>query len=595
MFRKTLYTLFITYLISTTPCHSSPPSKPESGCPIVKLELERLPDMNLARSGHILLSLGDEILAIGGHTDGFVPTSTAEYYKDGEWHLLNTVYTHDDGFAVTLKSGKVLVGGGHEQPLGIGQTYPVEYYYPQEHSFKGFGCLDTKRSLCRAIELDSGKVLIAGNHYNDDSFEMFDGEKLFHKAGEVSENRCSPYLLRCGKMDAVVFGKYDNKMQLTESDQLDRLSGGTYHIPLLKDWTPYYFDTPISTDVSFIGDVDKGDYRYLIAGAKKDGTLQVVCINDTMFTPVHTSSTIPTTFEGQEITYASVVIVDRQQERCYVKGSDKLHRIYLLCLSYKELNQPNGVPITLYYTDPQPYTVNSTPILLPNGDLLFAGGIIDSNFTPLKSVFVVNTGFQSPSDNASNSILFWISIIAGCCVIAGAVIWNLRRKTAQKAKLQTIHQDSATQQQPETKTEPQAEDSTTPSKAPTDDASDSPQSESNNSDSTFDQLFVRICQQMEENQLFLNSELKLADLAVALGTNNNYVSTCINSKVGCSFTQFVNRYRVEYVKQRMLQRQGEKLSSIGLESGFANETSFFRAFKTITGMTPGEWLETEKF
>jgi AraC-like DNA-binding protein len=33
----------------------------------------------------------------------------------------------------------------------------------------------------------------------------------------------------------------------------------------------------------------------------------------------------------------------------------------------------------------------------------------------------------------------------------------------------------------------------------------------------------------------------------------------------------------------------QKISTIFLDSGFTNETTFFRAFKAITGMTPKDW------
>jgi len=32
-----------------------------------------------------------------------------------------------------------------------------------------------------------------------------------------------------------------------------------------------------------------------------------------------------------------------------------------------------------------------------------------------------------------------------------------------------------------------------------------------------------------------------------------------------------------------------RASEVWMESGFANETTFFRAFKAIVGMTPSEW------
>lgn len=39
-----------------------------------------------------------------------------------------------------------------------------------------------------------------------------------------------------------------------------------------------------------------------------------------------------------------------------------------------------------------------------------------------------------------------------------------------------------------------------------------------------------------------------------------------------------------------VQQLDAKLASVALASGFTNETSFFRVFKAITGLTPKEWL-----
>ena len=79
-------------------------------------------------------------------------------------------------------------------------------------------------------------------------------------------------------------------------------------------------------------------------------------------------------------------------------------------------------------------------------------------------------------------------------------------------------------------------------------------------------LMNRICELMEKEQPFLNSNLKITDVAAMLHTNRTYVSNCINN-----------------------QRTDKKMPEIWLTSGFANETSFFRTFKTVTGMTPNEW------
>jgi YesN/AraC family two-component response regulator len=94
---------------------------------------------------------------------------------------------------------------------------------------------------------------------------------------------------------------------------------------------------------------------------------------------------------------------------------------------------------------------------------------------------------------------------------------------------------------------------------------------------------------MDEERPFLNSELKIADLATSLGTNVTYISNCINSQKGCSFIQFVNGYRIDYAKQLLRKHPDKKISEVWAASGFANETSFFRNFKALTGMTPNEW------
>ena len=96
-------------------------------CPVIKMEVERLADLNIPRSGHMLFCAGGEMVIAGGHTSGFVPTPTAEYYSQGQWHLMQMTYPHDYGLAVVLKSGKVLLAGGMESPHGIGQSFGAEF------------------------------------------------------------------------------------------------------------------------------------------------------------------------------------------------------------------------------------------------------------------------------------------------------------------------------------------------------------------------------------------------------------------------------------------------------------------------------------
>ena len=55
---------------------------PAAVCQVQKIELEQLPDLNISRAGHQVFCINGEYVVAGGHTNGFVPTPTAEYFKD---------------------------------------------------------------------------------------------------------------------------------------------------------------------------------------------------------------------------------------------------------------------------------------------------------------------------------------------------------------------------------------------------------------------------------------------------------------------------------------------------------------------------------
>lgn len=96
---------------------------------------------------------------------------------------------------------------------------------------------------------------------------------------------------------------------------------------------------------------------------------------------------------------------------------------------------------------------------------------------------------------------------------------------------------------------------------------------------------------MVEQHYFLKKDLKIGDLAKDIGVNRTYVSHHINTTYNCSFSDYMNRLRIEYAEQLLLAMpKGTKLTQIALGSGFSNEQSFYRNFKKFTGMTPAEWM-----
>lgn len=512
----------------------------------VKIVAERLASPHVPRSGHSTFYINGELTVIGGHTSGFIPTPTAEYYKDGEWHLMQMVYAHDGGLTVPLKSGKVLIAGGFEKHLGIGQTFVVEKYDPGDHSFTGFGCLDKKRVSASGIELDSSQVYIAGNWYHDDAIERFDGVETFSFFKNVTEERTLPHLLRIAPNDILILGGSGIHGEPLHSGIVDRLHGDTLHVPLLETWRPLQFDFGHHCDNSFIGNAEKGIFAYLIPVQNGDGQVAIAHVEGTSFSLLPTACPIPTKSQWGDIRYYTPVVVDRQAKRGYMMGIDKDCRQYILAIDYNK-RIDKGVPLTLYYTDPLP-DVCSLPVLTPDGDLVMVGGVnfqTNNNYSPSGSAYLFHVGTTSVAADHQQSWWLWV-LLAVLAIMAVVLFVVMRKRRQQKVMPPPINPNEI--------------------------------------------LIQRICLLMENQRLFLNSELKVSDVAAALNTNQRNISGCVKSMRDCSFAQFVNNYRIDYAKQLLRTRPDIKLTEVYLKSGFANETSFFRTFKAITGQTPKEWM-----
>lgn len=102
-------------------------------------------------------------------------------------------------------------------------------------------------------------------------------------------------------------------------------------------------------------------------------------------------------------------------------------------------------------------------------------------------------------------------------------------------------------------------------------------------------LQQRIDALVRGQKLYLRPNLKISDLTNLLGSNRNYIYNAINVEMGISFSDYINRMRVEHAQQLMRQRPGILLSEAALKSGFSSTVSFYRAFKKFVGCAPKEW------
>lgn len=103
-------------------------------------------------------------------------------------------------------------------------------------------------------------------------------------------------------------------------------------------------------------------------------------------------------------------------------------------------------------------------------------------------------------------------------------------------------------------------------------------------------------QMVEEQQLYLNKDLTLADIARSVKTNRTYLSDYFTRVKHLTFYDYVNQLRIEQMAIPMIQQHPEyTFDYIATESGFNSISTFRRAFAKITGKSPSQYrneLET---
>ncbi len=99
---------------------------------------------------------------------------------------------------------------------------------------------------------------------------------------------------------------------------------------------------------------------------------------------------------------------------------------------------------------------------------------------------------------------------------------------------------------------------------------------------------------LRKEQLYLNPQLSLAELAELLTLSSKNLSQVINQSFGKNFYDLINSFRIEEAKKVMTQSKDEKLTVLEVmyQVGFNSKSSFNTAFKKETGQTPTEFKKS---
>lgn len=110
-------------------------------------------------------------------------------------------------------------------------------------------------------------------------------------------------------------------------------------------------------------------------------------------------------------------------------------------------------------------------------------------------------------------------------------------------------------------------------------------------------LMTRLLTLVEDQSIYLDSKLKLSDVAGMLDCKETELSKMLNSELSTNFTTFINTYRIKAIKKAMAEGELKRytVTAIGLRYGYNSKMTFFRTFKSIEGKTPLEYCKEKGF
>lgn len=89
---------------------------------------------------------------------------------------------------------------------------------------------------------------------------------------------------------------------------------------------------------------------------------------------------------------------------------------------------------------------------------------------------------------------------------------------------------------------------------------------------------------------YMDPDLNLIQISKQVGVNQRYISDAVAQKFNCNIKTYINQIRIMESK-RLLKKSDLKVSEIAYKVGFNSPANFNRVFKTLTGMSPSEFVQ----
>jgi AraC-like DNA-binding protein len=99
-------------------------------------------------------------------------------------------------------------------------------------------------------------------------------------------------------------------------------------------------------------------------------------------------------------------------------------------------------------------------------------------------------------------------------------------------------------------------------------------------------------QAVTEQKLFLNADINRNQLMRLAGVDKNRLAQMMRKYANTNFAGYINSKRMDYAVQLIKEHPEYTMKTIAETCGFSSQSTFFRVFKSVYGITPTDFSHT---
>jgi AraC-like DNA-binding protein len=101
-------------------------------------------------------------------------------------------------------------------------------------------------------------------------------------------------------------------------------------------------------------------------------------------------------------------------------------------------------------------------------------------------------------------------------------------------------------------------------------------------------IAAKIEHAIKVEKIHLDADINLKKLSVLLGEASQYISQTLSQHMHTTFFDYINQARIQAAMILLLE-ENKNVLEVAMDVGFSSRSSFYKAFKRYTGLTPSEY------